>query len=375
MAHPGAELYGSDRVLLESVSGLVGAGWHVVVTLPDTGALVGALRERGAHVVFCPSPVIRKSVLRPRGMVRFAGTTLAGIVSGTRLISRVKPDALYVNTMTIPLWPMLARLRRIPVLSHVHEGEASASRVIRSILALPLFLSNSIIANSRFSLGVIADSFPRLTRRTEVVYNGVLGPPTPTASRPRLDTDLRVVYIGRLSPRKGIDVVIDALAILADRGITPQLDIVGAVFPGYEWYESQLRQRVRDRRLNERVRFHGFQPSVWELVSAGDVVVVPSIADEPFGDTAVEAVLSGRVVIASATSGLLEATAGYTTAQTVTPGDPAALANALEATIESWGTQDAAMLADMRTANDRHGPETYMRRIAQIVGTIARSHR
>ena len=375
MAHPGAELYGSDRVFLESVSGLVEDGWRVFVTLPGTGALVTALEERGAVVVLCRSPVIRKSALRPRGMVRFLGTTVAGLVSGTRLLCRIKPDAVYVNTVTIPLWQVLAWLRRIPVLSHVHEGEASAPRAIRSILAFPLVLSNSIIANSQFSLGVIVDSFPSLRRRTEVVYNGVQRPPEPTASRAHLDTDLRIVYVGRLSPRKGIDIAIGAMTVLANRGIKTHLDIVGAVFPGYEWFESQLRQQVREGQLDDQVCFHGFQPSVWEVVDAGDVVVVPSIADEPFGDTAVEAIMSGRTVIASATSGLLEATAGYLTARTVTPGDVTALADALAATIATWGTHADAMCSDMQKAHDRHGPETYMRRVAQIVGTIARSHR
>jgi glycosyltransferase involved in cell wall biosynthesis len=375
MAHPGAELYGSDRVFLESVSGLVDDGWRVVVTVPVDGPLVTALEERGAEVVQCASPIIRKSALRPRGMLRFIGASARGFVAGSRLMARVRPDAVYVNTMTIPLWQVLARLRRIPVLSHVHEGEASASRLVRSVLALPLFLSTAIVANSRFSAEVITDSFPSLGTRMQVVYNGVQGPPQPVASRPRLDTDLRVTYIGRLSPRKGVDVAIDALALLAERGVGTRLDVVGAVFPGYEWYESELRQQVTDKQLAGQVRFHGFQSSVWELVNAGDVVVVPSIADEPFGDTAVEAVLSGRRVIASATSGLLEATAGYATARTVAPGDAGALADALEETIEGWGLSDDAMRTDVEMANARHGPDIYMRRIAQIVASISRPYR
>lgn len=375
MAHPGAELYGSDRVFLESVSGLVHDGWRVVVTVPVDGPLVTALEERGAEVVQCASPVIRKSALRPRGMLRFIGTSARGFVAGSRLMARVRPDAVYINTMTIPLWQVLARLRRIPVLSHVHEGEASASRLVRSVLALPLFLSTAIVANSRFSAEVITDSFPSLGKRTQVVYNGVQGPPHPVASRPRLDTDLRVTYIGRLSPRKGVDVAIDALALLAERGVGTRLDVVGAVFPGYEWYENELRQQVTDKQLAGQVHFHGFQSSVWELVNAGDVVVVPSIADEPFGDTAVEAVLSGRTVIASATSGLLEATAGYATARTVAPGDAGALADALEETIKGWGLSDDAMRTDIEMANARHGPDIYMRRIAQIVASMTRPHR
>ena len=50
VAHPGAELYGSDRVLLESVSALVVDGWRVVVTVPGSGPLLAAIFERGGEV-------------------------------------------------------------------------------------------------------------------------------------------------------------------------------------------------------------------------------------------------------------------------------------------------------------------------------------
>lgn len=372
VAHPGAELYGSDRVLLESVSALVADGWRVVVAVPVTGPLVAAATERGAEVVLCRMPVLRKSALRPRGMLRLLAETGAGWVQGWRLISRERPAALYVNTMTIPLWQALARMRRLPVLVHVHEGEASASRLVRSILALPLFLATSIIANSEFSRGVLADSFARLGRRTRVVYNGVMGPPQRRTARARLDSPVRVTYVGRLSPRKGVDVAIDALALLSARGVDARLDLVGGVFPGYEWYETELRDQVRRRRLNNRVSFHGFTASIWELMGAGDLVVVPSRADEPFGDTAVEAILSGRPVVASATSGLLEATAGYATARTVTPGDATALANGMQAAIEQWDLAHAATVTDIETARRRHGPDVYRTAVASIMRSLVK---
>ena len=51
VAHPGAELYGSDRVVLESVVAIVNAGAIVDVTVPETGPLIEELRRAGARVV------------------------------------------------------------------------------------------------------------------------------------------------------------------------------------------------------------------------------------------------------------------------------------------------------------------------------------
>lgn len=374
LAHPSAELYGSDRVLLESVSALVDAGWRVVVTLPTAGPLVAELAGRGASVVRCRTPVLRKSARRPLGMLRLMGISIIGFGAGLRVVARERPRALYVNTMTIPLWPLLGWLCRVPVLSHVHEGEASASRFVRTVLTIPLFFSRKIVANSQFSADVLTSVFPRLRRRTSVVYNGIPGPPTNTPARSHLTEPVQLTYLGRLSPRKGVDVAIDALTLLADRGITAELDVVGGTFPGYEWYERQLRAQVSNKQLGDQVRFHGFQPSVWELVTAADVVLVPSRADEPFGDTVVEAILSGRPVIASATSGLLEATAGYHNATTVEPGSAPAIADALVRQIQNWENCHAAADDDIAIARSRHEPHIYREQIARQLSSIAKPH-
>lgn len=374
LVHPSADLYGSDRVFLESVSGLVATGKRVVVALPTDGPLTDQLSARGAQVEFCITPVLRKSMLKPTGLLRLVRETVLGLKTGSALIRREQPDVVYASTVTVPLWNVLAKVHRIPLVCHVHEGEASASRLIRSALALPLFLAGTIIANSRFSVGVLGSSFGALARRSLVLYNAVPSPADAHPARNALTSPVRLTYIGRLSPRKGVDVAIDAVALLSDRGILASLDLVGDVFPGYEWYEAQLRDQVNDNDLNGRVHFRGFQPSIWEIMAAGDIVVVPSRGDEPFGNTAVEAILGGRPVVASATTGLLEATAGYRSAYTVEPNDPAALADAVEFLVAEWGVATAASAADRELARSRHSPSVYRAKISEIVDLMLLEH-
>jgi len=287
------------------------------------------------------------------------------------LLAKARPSVVYVNTLTIPLWIFLARLRRIPVLVHVHEGESTASSLARRVLAFPLLFADRVIANSRFSVDVLSSAFPRLSGTT-VVYNGVPGPPSPgpKEARESIDPLLRIVYLGRLSPRKGVDVAVAALGVLTQRGIPATLDLVGAVYTGYEWYEKQLREQVRSSGLDGLVHFSGFVPSVWNAVAEADVVVVPSRLDEPFGNTAVEAVLAGRPVIASATSGLIEATAGYASPQTVAPGDAEALADALAGVRDAWDEYREQAWQDIGLATSRHGAGVYRKRITALVGEL-----
>ena len=370
IAHPSADLYGSDRVMLETVDALVAAGRRVVVTLPADGPLVQLIEARGARVELCLSPVLRKSALRPVGMVKLLLETARSLPASISLIRRSGAAVVLVNTVTIPFWIPVARLVRRPVICHVHEAEASASSVIKRALALPLLLANKLIVNSRFSLGVLTSSFARLGRKATVVLNAVAGPEQPTLARAGLDGVVRLLYIGRLSPRKGPDVAIEAVNVLRARGVRASLDLVGAPFPGYEWFEQDLRDLVRRKDLGGAVTFLGFQSDVWPHLLSADVVVVPSVKDEPFGNTAVESVLSARPVVVSATSGLQEAVEGYGSAQQVRPADPDALADAIGRVHDDWPTFREKAFQDAHTAAERHAPAEYARRVCEIVDSV-----
>jgi glycosyltransferase involved in cell wall biosynthesis len=372
VAHPGAELFGSDRMVLESVAGFVEAGFDVVVTTPQDGPLLDRIRRLGGTIERCPTPVLRKSLLRPLGLLRLAGECLRGLIAGLRLLGRTRPDVLYVSTLTIPLWTLIGKVTRTPVVCHVHEAESAAPRWMRRLLSAPLLLTDRIIANSGFSAGVFGSVFPRLGDRTSVVYNGIAGPGSPAATRADLNGGLKLVYVGRLSERKGVDVAISALSLLKTRGIPARLDIVGSVFEGNEGYERSLREATRAKGLGDAVRFVGFVRDVWSAYAECDVAVVPSRQDEPFGNTAVEALLGARPVIVSDTSGLREASAGYGSALRVAPGDPQALAQALERVAVEWHRFRHAAQLDRVLAGRRHSPVHYRSRVAAIVGSVSR---
>jgi GT2 family glycosyltransferase/glycosyltransferase involved in cell wall biosynthesis len=373
LAHPGAELYGSDRVLLETVDALVD-DYDVVVALPGEGPLATELRARGAEVTFVRMPVIRKAVFRPRGAARFAADLLLGTVPALRLVRR-QADVVFVNTVTIPFWLVWARLLGRPAICHVHEAERSAPRLVRRMLALPVLLAARVVVNSAYSREVLTESLPRLRGRTQVVYNAVPGPAAVVEPRRELTDPFRMLYVGRLSPRKGPHVAVAALAQLTARGIDARLTLLGSTFAGYEWYERDLRDRVAAHELDEQVEFLGFQADIWPVLAAADVVLVPSQLDEPFGNTAVEALLAARPLVVSATSGLLEAASGYEAVEAVPPDEVGAWVAALERVITGWQGYAAAALRDATRARELHSPSRYqaeVRAVLHAVGPVPR---
>lgn len=368
LANPGADLYGSDRMALESARALIDAGCRVVVTVPGPGPLIGLMTGAGATVVELPAPVVRRGLLSASGLVQLSRQALSGLPRMRRLIRRTAPDVVLVNTVTVPLWFVAARLAGRRVVCHVHEAEAMTSRPLRAALYLPLLLCHTVIANSRVTLEVLRGAAARLAERASVVHNAVVGPATAPSIAAAPADPARLLFVGRLSHRKGPHVVIEAAAILRDRGCPVVVDLVGAVFPGNEAYESELRDQVRSAGLEAAVTFHGFQPDAWAFLERADLAVVPSVLDESFGNTAVEAALAVRPLIVSDIPGLLEATDAMAGRIVVPRGDAVAIADAVEQALGRWGEQARHAVDDAELLGARYSRPRYRRELMAAIG-------
>lgn len=372
VAHPGAELYGSDRVALETTAGLIDAGRQVVVTLPSSGPLVAELQRLGARVVICPTPVLRRSALRPAGALGLLGSAARGLLPALRLLLTTRATVVYVSTVTVPMWSLLGRVLGRRVVCHVHEAEGSAPPLLRQLLYASLLLAHDVVVNSRYSRDVLVETLPRIAGRCVVLYNGVGGPQEPPIpARVHLDRPVRLLFVGRLAPRKGPQVAIDTVAELVARGHDVRLHLLGSVFSGYEWFERDLRRRVTESGLQSRVRFLGFLTDVWPVLAEADIVLVPSTLDEPFGNTVVEALLAGRPVVVSAVGGLTEAGADYQSVRLVPPDDPVGCADAVDQLTADWARVRDGAMADAGVAARRHQPAGYRARIVSIIDARA----
>lgn len=371
VAHPSPDLYGSDRQLLVTVDALIEHGWDVVVALPIDGPLIPLLRERGVTVVVDAFPVLRKALLTPRGLVGLGFSLGRDVVRLRGALHRARADAVFVNTLTIPVWLAASRLARLPAVCHVHEAEEDQPRVVRRALAAQMLLARSVIANSAAARRALVDVLPRLAERITVVHNGVPGPPGPAEPlRARqVGSPARLSLVARLSPRKGIDVALEALALLRGQRRDVTLTVCGTAYQGYEWYEQELLSRCAQPDLAGAVDFRGYVDPTWPVLSAADVVLVPSRV-EPFGNTAVEALLAQRPVVASAVQGLTEVIRGEQTGLLVPPGDPVALAEAIASLLDD--PQRARLLARSGAADARHrfGEERYRAQLGELVAPL-----
>ncbi|GAA1996869.1 glycosyltransferase family 4 protein [Nakamurella flavida] len=354
IANPSSDVYGSDLQMLETISAVVEAGWRVVVTTPDDGPLIAMMQARGAVVDRVDYPVLRRENASATGMVKLLLSLVPGALTIVRTLRRVRPDVVYVNTVTLPWWLLVTRLLRVPVVCHVHEAEMDDSRLVRTALIGPLVLARRLIVISEPALQAVGDAVPRLRARSQLIYNGVPEPTGEiTASTPGAGPR-RLAIVGRLSPRKGTDVALEAVAALRADGRDVVLDVCGTAFEGYEWFVDQLHTRAGQPDLAGAVTFSGYVNPVWPALERAEVVLAPSLR-EPFGNAVVEAQLAARPVVAAAALGHLETVQDDSTGLLVPPGDATAMAAAAARLLDD---------ADLARRLGEHGRTEALRRFS-----------
>lgn len=121
---------------------------------------------------------------------------------------------------------------------------------------------------------------------------------------PGVERDRDLVFVGRLVSDKGVDVLLDALALLAAEGLQPGLTVIGE---GPE--RPRLEEQARRLGIEGRVEFLGTRTGeeLVESLNRHRILAVPSRYEEPFGIVALEGIACGCVAVGSAGGGLKDA--------------------------------------------------------------------
>ena len=176
--------------------------------------------------------------------------------------------------------------------------------------------------------------------------------------------------VGRLSPRKGPHLALETVGQLRAADYDVELELAGSTFPGYEWYEAELRERADRPDLRGAVEFSGYTAPVWPVLQRADIVLAPS-TQEPFGNVVVEAQMSRRPVVAAASHGHLESIADGQTGLLVPAGDPEAMAEAVKRLIADPELADRVARTAETEAVRLFSVERYRREVAALVDRVA----
>lgn len=167
--------------------------------------------------------------------------------------------------------------------------------------------------------------------------------------RPPAQPPSRLLFAGRIEPRKGLDVAVRALAA-SDEALT--LTVAGIVDDPA--YLAKVRALAAQLGLAKRITWLGEvpRPRVRELLGDHDVLVFPSAGEEAYALGLLEALAAGTLVVTSAAGGPREYLSDGVNSLLHAPGDPAGLAEALRRLRDEDGLAADLLEGARRTAQD-----------------------
>jgi len=261
-----------------------------------------------------------------------------------RLLHTHSPRAAMVGRVA-------SALAGVPMVHHLHSPAAAEYR--RSWRNQFNALTERISLAKAAALIAVSHSVADYARRESlradrlhVVHNGV---PTQGAlvarQLPTGSWTLGAVALFR--PRKGLEVLLDAMAILRGQGLSVRLRAVGA-FLNPE-YERQIKDQAARLNLQESIEWVGFTRDVVGEMRRMDLFVLPSLFGEGLPMVVLEAMSVGVPVVATRVEGVPEAVRDGIDGLIAEPADPRDLARMITRVID--GTVDGSKLA--RAAHQR----------------------
>ena len=274
----------------------------------------------------------------------------------------------------------------------LHLGDHSLIQRERSWLERHLKEIDRIVGVSEFITAAIRERFPEHADRCRAVFNGVDVEAFETGAGQAPDDGKagRLLYVGRLSPEKGIHVLLEAFETVVARHPEARLTIVGpeAVAPKEfvdpfdsdrrfdAWRSFYLKrsgylahlQQALPAHLADHVEFVGQVPyaRIREHYQNAAIAVIPSLWHEPFGIPVIEAMAAGMPVVATLGGAFPEIVEHEKTGLLVDRGDATGLADAISRLIADDRLRTAMGSAGRQRARDHFSWDRMTERLKEI---------
>lgn len=240
---------------------------------------------------------------------------------------------------------------KIKIVLHMH-GEW-LTQLDHKMIEKRLCKANLVLGCSEYITEVIRRTFPERAKSCKTIFNGadVHHFVSSNDREPKIKKTKNLLFVGRVSPEKGVHVLLDAFKNVLGHHPDAHLKIVGPqVSAPLEFilpfnkdskfkdlaslYSGSYRSRLRDQlpsNLASQVSFIGNVPhsQLINYCQDADVFIFPLVWDEPFGIPIVEAMATGVPVIATRVGGITEIVEEGKTGLLVERGEVTALADAI----------------------------------------------
>jgi len=310
---------GGQKVLLDLVSELCSKGYTVSVVAPKGGALEVVLSSLPINFIAIATLNLtsrKKGLCDIFKLIFWTAASLRVLIINKQLKSY---DLIYCNgPRQLLLCHIISFIYNMPFVFHVHVSHTDI--LTRLLIKFSLMSKKckwiiNISQTTKRSLPKIKDS-----KKVQVINNWVT-PNVFSKSTKIIEERLqkiselgqrkyikKIIVVGRVSKDKGQHIFVEAAIKICKKYDDIVFEIVGGIQyenDGKQYFDNFL-NKIKIDKMDSRITYSGPKENMIEVYKNAQVVVIPSIWEEPFGLVAIESMAMGCITISSDIGGLSE---------------------------------------------------------------------
>ncbi len=282
---------GSSRVLFTNLKFLDRKNYEPIVLIPESGSIIPLLEQLAIKYV------IWGQLHEPTGLVKYVKHFIKSIL----LFHNHKIDIFHISNCNYwrPVEILAARFLRIPVITHYHV-------VIKKPEPAPFVkMSRLLIANSKFTAKTSeTDNVP-----IDVVYPIVDMERFENAKNIRQELNISddkivISFIGQIRKLKGIELFVELAKKISHKNV--KFLIVGSCRDPKQIGDTYTVDSLNEAIEGTNINYVGYRSDVENLYKTSDIIIMPSLWDEPFGLINIEAGAASKPIVAARVGGIPE---------------------------------------------------------------------
>ena len=318
---------GAEVSLKELVSHLDRTQFEPIVVAPPEAPYLDLLREHNVEII----PLVFRWKQYWYGV-----PLLRDLLALVKIISQVKPDIIHANTRVTTILSgaltrlrlLLPMLRRVVIINHVRDRDPLPQWKLRLIGRADIIIANSMKVRDFLIAKGISEC------KVTVIYNGVDLHRFEQLKGDKLQTVPTITFIGQIYPRKGLDYLLKAMAIVKQTIPDVVLEIVGQDPTAEQIHIKSYERQTHSLDLTQNVMWLGYIKEIPQVLRHSFVLCLPAL-EEPFGRVLIEAMSMEIPVVATNVGGIPEVVVDGETGYLVPPKEVETLAASLLEILQS----------------------------------------